>query len=213
MKTEELIALLATSADQVPAHTTQRRFALALGIGLPSTALLMLVTMGLRADLMQAAAGWAFWLKLAFTACMAVGGLILTGRLSRPGMKVGLAWVAIVVPLFAVWLAAAAALFAGLPEQRLDMFLGSSWKSCPWSIAALSLPLLMATLWCVKDLAPTRLALAGAAAGLLSGALGALVYALHCTESGAPFIGIWYVIGITIPTLIGAALGPRLLRW
>lgn len=213
MKTEELIALLATRADQVPAHTTQRRFALALGIGLPATALLMLVTMGLRADLMQAAAGWAFWLKLAFTACMALGGLILSGRLSRPGMKVGFAWVAIAVPLFAVWLAAAAELFPGVPEQRLDMLLGSSWKSCPWNIAALSLPLLMATLWCVKDLAPTRLALAGAAAGLLSGALGALVYALHCTESGAPFIGIWYVIGITIPTLIGAALGPRLLRW
>lgn len=213
MKTEELISLLATSADQVPSHTTQRRFALALGIGLPTTALLMLVTMGLRADLMQAAAGWAFWLKLAFTACMAVGGLLLTGRLSRPGMKLGFAWVAIAVPLFAVWLAGAAALFAGVPEQRLDMFLGSSWKSCPWNIAALSLPLLMATLWCVKDLAPTRLALSGAAAGLLSGALGALVYALHCTESAAPFIGIWYVIGITIPTLIGAALGPRLLRW
>lgn len=214
MKTEELIALLATRADQVPAHTTQRRFALALGIGLPTTALLMLMTMGLRADLVQAAVGWAFWLKLAFTACMAVGGLILAARLSRPGMKVGFAWMAIAVPLLAVWLAAAAAvLFAGVPEQRLDMFLGSSWKSCPLNIAALSLPLLMATLWCVKDLAPTRLALAGAAAGLLSGALGALVYALHCTESAAPFIGIWYVIGITIPTVIGAAVGPRLLRW
>ena len=221
MKTEELISLLATRADPVPAHTTQRRFALALGIGLPSTALLMLVTMGLNPDLMQAAAGSAFWLKLAFFAFMAVGGLILTGRLSRPGMKPGFAWAAIAVPLFALWLAAAAALFAADPDQRLDIICGQqaagpfswSWMLCTWSIAALSLPLLVATLWCVKDLAPTRLALTGASAGFLSGALSALVYALRCAETAAPFLGAWYVIGIAIPTLIGAALGPRLLRW
>jgi hypothetical protein len=28
-----------------------------------------------------------------------------------------------------------------------------------------------------------------------------------------PFIGTWYVAGIAIPTLVGAALGPRVLRW
>jgi hypothetical protein len=100
-----------------------------------------------------------------------------------------------------------------VPEQRLGMLLGSSWKSCPWNIAALSLPLFIATFWCVKDLAPTRLAMAGAASGLLSGALSASVYALHCTETAAPFIGVWYVLGIAIPTVIGASLAPRLLRW
>jgi hypothetical protein len=57
------------------------------------------------------------------------------------------------------------------------------------------------------------LALSGAGAGLLAGALGTLVYALHCPESAAPFIGIWYVLGIAIPTLAGAMLGPRVLRW
>lgn len=65
----------------------------------------------------------------------------------------------------------------------------------------------------MRGLAPTRLALAGAASGLLAGALGALVYALHCTEIAAPFLGIWYVIGMLIPTAIGALLGPRMLRW
>jgi hypothetical protein len=28
-----------------------------------------------------------------------------------------------------------------------------------------------------------------------------------------PFIGIWYLIGMLIPTGIGAWLGPSLLRW
>ena len=65
----------------------------------------------------------------------------------------------------------------------------------------------------MKGLAPTRLALAGAAAGLLAGAGGALIYALHCPEMAAPFLAIWYLLGMLIPTAVGALLGPRLLRW
>ena len=65
----------------------------------------------------------------------------------------------------------------------------------------------------MKGLAPTRLRWAGAAAGLLAGAGGALVYALHCPEMAAPFIGIWYLLGMLIPTTIGALVGPRVLRW
>ena len=64
-----------------------------------------------------------------------------------------------------------------------------------------------------EGLAPTRLRLAGAAAGLLSGAVGALVYSLHCPELAAPFLGFWYLLGMLIPTAAGALLGPRLLRW
>jgi hypothetical protein len=62
-------------------------------------------------------------------------------------------------------------------------------------------------------MAPTRLRIAGAAAGFAAGAAGALVYTLHCPEMAAPFLGIWYVLGMLIPTAVGAALGPSLLRW
>ena len=65
----------------------------------------------------------------------------------------------------------------------------------------------------MKGLAPTRPALAGAASGLLAGALGALVYALHCPEMAAPFLGIWYLLGMLIPAVVGAMVGPLLLRW
>ncbi len=65
----------------------------------------------------------------------------------------------------------------------------------------------------MKGLAPTRLALSGAAAGLLAGSGGALVYALYCPEMAAPFIGIWYLLGMLIPTALGAMLGPRALHW
>jgi hypothetical protein len=55
--------------------------------------------------------------------------------------------------------------------------------------------------------------LAGAAAGFAAGSLGALVYSLHCPELAAPFLGTWYLIGMLIPTALGAWFGPRLVRW
>jgi hypothetical protein len=65
----------------------------------------------------------------------------------------------------------------------------------------------------MRSLAPIRMPLAGAAAGLLAGALGATVYTLHCPEMAAPFIGIWYVLGMLVPAAVGAALGRLVLRW
>ena len=71
----------------------------------------------------------------------------------------------------------------------------------------------MAALRALRELAPTRLRLAGAAAGALAGGAGAAVYALHCPEFGAPFLAVWYVLGMALPVAVGAWLGPRVLRW
>jgi hypothetical protein len=65
----------------------------------------------------------------------------------------------------------------------------------------------------MRGLGPTNLRAAGAIAGLTSGGVGAAVYALHCPESAAPFIVIWYSLGMAAAGALGALLGPRLLRW
>ncbi len=213
MKTDELVGLLAAAAVPVPANAVGRRFAVALGWGVPGAVLLLLVTLGIRADLAQTAGELLFWIKPAFAAGLALAALIATERLARPGMRLGPVWVALAAPVLVLWLVAALVLVNAAPSQRADLILGDSWKSCAFNIALLALPLLAATLWAMKGLAPTRLALAGASAGLLAGALSALVYALHCPESTAPFLAVWYVLGIAIPTLAGALLGPRVLRW
>ena len=115
--------------------------------------------------------------------------------------------------------AAALALPAGWallqsPEaDRWGQVLGSTWRSCPLNIALLSVPMWIACFGVLRRAAPTRLAWAGAGAGLLAGAVGALVYAVHCPEMALPFVAVWYVAGMMIPTLLGALLGPRLLRW
>jgi hypothetical protein len=100
-----------------------------------------------------------------------------------------------------------------LPAERSLMFFGATWNSCPLLIALLSAPVFVAVMWAMKGLAPTRLRLSGAAAGLLAGAVGTLIYSLHCPEMAAPFIGFWYLLGMLIPTAAGTLLGPRLLRW
>jgi len=213
MKTDDLISLLATSAAPVSANAVGRRFAVALSCGFPIAVLLMAVTFGVRADLAQAMGGWILWLKLAFAGGLALAGFMATERLARPGMRLGGVRAALVAPVLVLWLIAATVLIAAAPAQRADLILGDTWKTCAFNIALISLPLFAASLWAMKGLAPTRLALAGASAGLLAGALGTLVYALHCPESGAPFVAIWYVLGIAMPTLTGALLGPRVLRW
>jgi hypothetical protein len=176
-------------------------------------ALLMLLLYGVRPDLGQAMQLPMWWLKLGFAAGLAAAAALALLRLARPGMPTGyaLAWVAL--PPLMLWALAAAALQGAAPAERAAMVLGSTWRSCPFNIALLSLPGFAALMWGLRQAAPTRLRLAGAAAGLLAGALAALAYALHCPEMQAPFLAVWYVLGIGLPTGVGALLGPRLLRW
>ena len=213
MKTEDLIGLLAAGETRVAPHLVRQRFAAAMGWSIPLAALVMVSVYGLRADLVQALSGTVFWMKLAFAGALALFAGLATDRLGRPGMRVAGVWAGLAAPVVLLWLAAAAALVGADPAERAELVFGSSWRSCPFNIALISLPLFAAMLWFVKGMAPTEPALAGASAGLLSGAVATLIYALHCPESSVTFVGIWYVLGIAIPTLVGAALGPRLLRW
>jgi hypothetical protein len=213
VKTDELITVLASGAGAVEPGAWQRRYATALGWGAFGATLLMALMLGVRPDLVDALRLPMFWVKLAFPAALFAGALLAVLRLSRPGVPLGRAPAVIAAPVLAMWLLAAVVMVAADPGERKELVLGFSAASCPFTIALLSVPLFGAALWAMKGLAPTRLALAGAAAGLLAGSGGALVYALYCPEMAAPFIGIWYLLGMLIPTALGAILGPRLLRW
>ena len=129
------------------------------------------------------------------------------------GMAFAGGWPGISVPFAAVWLGAAYVLANTPAGERAAAILGQTWRVCPFAIAMLSVPAFIAIFWALRGLAPTRLRLAGAMGGLLSGAVATLVYCLHCPEMGVAFWGVWYVLGMLVPTAIGALLGPRLLRW
>jgi hypothetical protein len=213
MRTDELIAMLASGAAPPESDALRRRYATALGWGAFGTTLLMAILLGVRPDLAEATRSPMFWVKLAFPAALLATALLAVLRLSRPGIRLGRVPAAVAAPVLAMWLLAGVVLLGAPPGERNELVLGVSAASCPFTIALLSIPLFVAVLWAMKGLAPTRLALSGAASGLLAGAGGAMVYALYCPEMAAPFISIWYLLGMLIPTALGAMLGPRLLRW
>ncbi len=213
MRTDDLVNMLATGAGAVPPHPVARRYVIGLSCGTLGAAFLMAMLLGPRPDLATVIVLPMFWVKTGFVVSFAAASLLPVWRLSRPGAS--LAWVSSVLgaPVIAIWLLAAVVLIRADAAQREVLFFGSTWNACPFLIAFLSAPVFVAVVWTMRGLAPTRLRLAGAAAGLLSGAVGTMIYSVHCTEMAAPFIAFWYLAGMLIPTAVGALLGPRLLRW
>jgi len=213
MKTDDLIKLLATGVAPVQAHAARRRFQQALPLGGLGALAIVVLVFGVRHDLAQVALTSMFWVKLAFPLALAIPALLLLLRLSHPGVRLGALWMGLVWPFVAMALLAGVVLADAPTGERLPLLLGSTWKTCALNIALVSAPVFVGVVWAVKGLAPTRLALTGACAGLLAGAAGCLAYALRCTEMSAPFIAVWNTLGMLIPTLVGAWLGPRILRW
>ncbi|MFP4829622.1 DUF1109 domain-containing protein, partial [Paraburkholderia sp. BR10879] len=151
--------------------------------------------------------------RLAFPLAIIAAAVALAERLGRPGAHLRLAGLAATLPVASMLLAAGSVLLATPPGYRLELMLGTTWRTATANVVLLSLPSLAAILRAMKQLAPTRLALAGAGAGLLAGAQGLLVYSLYCSEMAVPFWGVWYVLAIVITTAVGSAVAPRCLRW
>jgi len=212
MKTDDLITMLAASITPVTTQTAQRYFTAAMSVGILFAMLLMLTTLGMNPDL--ATSPPMLWVKLAFTIAIAVASLIGSFRLARPGVRLGMVVpAAIAIPVIAMWALAAVELTRTPAAGRLSLLLGQTWFLCPFLITALSIPIFIAIFWAVKGLAPTRPTLTGAMSGLLAGSASAAIYSLHCHEMAAPFLAVWYLLGMLIPAAIGALIGKRLLRW
>jgi len=211
--TEDLIARLAQDLRPAARNLVARRLGLAVALAMPVSLVAVAVLLGLRSDMAQAMASRMFWMKLAYAAAYATVGVVCVERIARPAGAPGgrLRWLA--APMIGIAVVAVVQIAQATPARAHALIMGDSAMVCPWYIAASSLPLLVALVWAVRGLAPTRLRLAGALIGLTSGGFGAMVYCLHCPEAGAPFVAIWYSLGMLLPCVIGAALGPRLLRW
>lgn len=213
MKTDDLINALAAGIGPIDPRAPARRLLAAATAGVLLAAPLLLGLLGLNRQLAQATAEPMFWVKLAFVVAVAAAAFGAALRTATPGASLRRSGIGLALPFAMLWLLAAAALAVSSPAERTALLFGDTWLACPLNIALLSAPALLLALAAMRSLAPTRLRLAGASAGLLAGGLGAIVYTLHCPELAAPFLAAWYVLGMLIPTAIGAALGGRLLRW
>ena len=213
MKTDELIGLLAASAEPVKPGAVGSKLSLAWLSGLLICAVIMAINLGVNPELVTAMHLSMFWIKLAYVVSLCVILWWVVQRLAQPGLTATRQFFYLMLPLLAMWLLALVQLNSATPIQAQALIWGGTWQACPLLIAELSVPIFISMMLAMKQLAPTQLRLAGAAAGLLSGASAALVYCLHCPEMGAPFLGIWYLLGMLIPAGFGALLGPKVLRW
>lgn len=211
MHTDELITLLATGAGPAPRAPAARRLLPAITLGLLLSATGALVLVGPIPAALYADPGP--WLKLAYGGGLAGVGAWLVARLGRPLPRIAGPTGALALVVGAMLLLGLADLLLTPAEARLATLLGHSWSYCPLYVLGLSLPGLAGALWALRGLAPTRPRAAGFAAGLLAGALGAVGYALSCTELAPAFVAVWYSLGIALAGGLGALLGPALLRW
>ncbi|MFP6560187.1 DUF1109 domain-containing protein [Paraburkholderia sp. B3] len=213
MKTRDLITRLASEMSPVEHNAVPRLLNRALMRGLAGNAALLVALYGLRSDMPELIFTAMFWVRLAFPLAIVVAAMKLTERLGRPGAPLRLAWFAVALPIGTMLFAAGSILLATPPDYRLQLMLRTTWRTTTASVVLLSLPSLAAIMHAMKQLAPTRLASAGAGAGLLAGAQGLLVYSLYCSEMAVPFWVVWYVLAIIIMIAIGAVIAPRYLRW
>jgi len=213
MKTDDLISALSTDLEPAPKHAVGLRLLLALTIGIAVSFVAMWQWLGPRPDMVPAMATTMFWMKLAYALSIAAFGFGLIDRLARPGGQGGVWRTLLFLPLLFMIAMALYRYVQAPPERHVAMLLGNSWTVCARNIVLLSLPVFAALFWSLRDLAPTRLTAAGATAGVLAGAVGTFIYAFHCTESAAPFVAIWYTLGMAAMGVLGAVLGRFLLRW
>lgn len=213
MKTDELITMLASDTLPVELRPWKRRFGWALAGGFGLALLLMLQLLGLRPDIAAAVSLPMFWVKLAFPAAFAAAALLMLLRLARPGLALGNTGLALAAPVLVIWLLAALSLRGTSAAERSALVWGETWSACLISVPMLAVPAFVLLFGVLKTLAPVRPALAGAAAGALSGGISAAAYALHCPELAPVFIGLWYLLGMLVPAALGAVMGPRILRW
>ena len=213
MKTDDLINTLSADVPPVPRHALSRRLLAGLVLGGCITVLAVACLLGCRPDLWLAMHGHTFWVKWLYTSSLALCASVATARLARPDAgAMGWLWVAC-LPVLGLAVISVQELASVPSSQWLGMWLGASWKVCSKNVFLLSAPIFGGLLWSFRRLAPTRLRLAGATAGLTAGAWGATLYCLHCPESSAIFVLTWYSLGIALAALVGAMLGPKLLRW
>ncbi len=212
MDTDRLIQTLAADNDW-----RSRSVGMWLAVGLivagAISSMMFMMTLHVRPDVATAMHNPFFDFKFVVTLALAIPALAVGLRLARPAAPVGGRGWLLALPVVLLGLGIVADC---LVPQRLPWsarLIGSNSRVCMTAIPAMSLPILAAALMALRHGAPTRPALAGAVAGLLSAGLAATLYAAHCTDDSPLFVATWYTIATALVTAVGALAGSRVLRF
>jgi hypothetical protein len=211
MRTEELIRALAADATR-PVVPISRLLSTALVGGVALSALLFLATLHARPDIAAAVLTPAFCFKLVVTLALAITSFALLSQVARPWPRARWQAVLLLAPILLV--AGVIHELVTVPADAWSVrLIGHNASHCLSLIPLLSIAPVACLLFALRRGAPARPRLAGAIAGLVSGALGASLYALTCPDDSALFVATWYTIAIAVVTTVSAFVGGRILRW
>jgi hypothetical protein len=211
VKTDHLIDMLARGVEPAERPRWARQLALTLVVGLAAAALIVALWIGVRPDL--GSARMPVMMKAMFAAAAAAAMLPIAVRLMKPGRPLGWRIGAVLVFVGVCVVATVVALMGEAPEDRMEAWMGGGFPWCVVIVPILAAPTAAGLLWLMRSFAPTRLTLAGAAIGALSGGIGAMAYAMYCPVDSMAFVTTWYVVAIALCAAIGAVVGARILRW
>lgn len=213
MKTHQFIDLLSTNVEPVKISIVWKTLALALLLGAIGAFCLMLATVGQRPDLTAPGHVVPVTLKLAFALIVMISAGVALVRLANPGgerLKLGPYFLPILL-IFAM--GGAIGLDFAISTAGPVFLIGAETWMCITCIPLFAIIPFAALIFVLRKSAPTDLRRAGAMAGLLAGAVGAAIYAFHCPDDSPFFVTVWYGSAMAFCALIGALIGPRLLRW
>ena len=211
MRTNELIALLSAAPPARPVWgLSARLITVALAAGCVTCALFLAVV-GTRPDLLAALADPRVMFKFVFAAGCLAAGLLMCPRLIDPRTPPPL-W-PLAIPAVVVVAGAALEMILTPDSSWFGAMVGQAPLRCVWMILVSSLVPAAAVLAILRRGAPRSPARAGAACGLLAGAMGSGIFALSCPNDSALFVSVWYVGAVAALALVGGLVGRRLLAW
>jgi hypothetical protein len=211
METDQLIRTLAAD-NAYRVRPVGFVLTLALLSAAPVSVAMFFAGLGMRPDIMTAMHNPFFDLKFVVTVALAISAITISLHLSRPEATLrGWAWL-LLIPVGLLVGGIASEMTLPQPLPMMTRLVGSNSRVCLTAIPLMSLPLLAASLVGLRHGAPTRPAVVGAIAGLLSAGLAATLYASHCTDDSPLFVASWYTIATALVTAIGALVGSRMLR-
>ncbi|MCB1515623.1 MAG: DUF1109 family protein [Hyphomicrobiaceae bacterium] len=212
MRTDDFIKALAADTA-TPQPRPRRALGLALAVGVALAGILFAVFLGPRADIAAAIGTWRFQLKLIVMAVLLASTVVVLLRLTHPDVRPRSALLPLALAPLLLVTGIAAELMSTPPESWSARAMGTNSLVCLTIVPLLALTPLVVVFAALRNAAPASPALAGAAAGILAGAVSATYYATLCTDDSPLFVATWYTIAIGGLACIAAIVGRQLLKW
>jgi hypothetical protein len=213
VKTEDLITMLSTNVPPTRGREFGGAVLIAIGIG---TAVALCFECSMFGTGLEGLGGNRPGLQIgviALVLTLVAAGLRLLFVSAKPGKRGSGALFLIGAVILVIVLAGLLGLMREPRAGWSGMLSAEPLSDCLICVPVIAVPTLIGLFWALRRGAPVYPALSGAAAGLVSGAMGVAALALHQPTMSLLGAAALYGAPIVLCALLGAVIGWRLLRW